>query len=276
MPANTRDQILRHKRRDDASLPQKLPRTPHNTSEPPGCARMAHRCRPTSPPAVHRSEPEQGLVACKCASIMSGEGHGRGSSIGCVDLGWTPPVPVAPVAPAGGGALPRPSALALSQLGLAVVWSCRWGASSSIWTSCSQPEPLEEPVGNGTAARRTGQRTCTAAQQLLPAPSSTAGHSHGTGPPCTTSNANLSLPVPAGLTPAATLPGAVLLRPVLTAVPPPPPASASTSMEPCDPGTPPSHWERLASEEAADLLCDPDLDLVLELFAGPVPYLPAH
>ena len=28
-------------------------------------------------------------------------------------------------------------------------------------------------------------------------------------------------------------------------------------------------WERLGHQEAADLLCDPDLDVLLDLFAGP-------
>ena len=96
--------------------------------------------------------------------------------------------------------------------------------------------------------------------------------------------------MPAGVTPsswqggstagsAAAPQGAVVrLRLVATAPPPPPPAPASVEMEPCDPVTPPSHPHRvrLAYEEAADLLCDPDLDLVLELFAGPAPCLPGH
>ena len=91
---------------------------------------------------------------------------------------------------------------------------------------------------------------------------------------------DLSLPLPSSVSPsAAASPAKALLQPRVAAPPPAPTSVLSLQRavsEETAPGTPRSDWERVAYEEAAALLLDPDLDYMLDLFAGPVPYLPAH
>ena len=81
---------------------------------------------------------------------------------------------------------------------------------------------------------------------------------------------DLSLTLPSGVNPAAALPTAARQR---VAPPPPPTASVSgVASEQSAPGNPGAHWERVAYEEAAALLLDPDLDYMLDLFARPNHY----